>query len=198
MERYRMENKNTYIFYYSCCQNTNNVFNSCRCYKKKYKCLFFSPLFLAVTILTEEEPNGPFYPPTSDWGLNYTFKFWNAILFLQDTFLFWRNFILATSIICKSVTQSHQITANMIPMLMAVSCLSPVSIQIFMSAFMRVSMVSGTLSCSLSSIAVAPSSWRFCEHKIFSIRRGFLFKFSFNILNFFCLTFHIYDLINVL
>lgn len=44
---------------------------------------------------------------------------------------------------------------------MAVSCLSPVRIQILMSAFIRVSMVSGTLSWSLSSIAVAPSSCRF-------------------------------------
>ena len=48
------------------------------------------------------------------------------------------------------------------PILMAVSCLSPVRIQILMSAFIRVSMVSGTLSWSLSSIAVAPSSCRFC------------------------------------
>lgn len=47
------------------------------------------------------------------------------------------------------------------PILMAVSCLSPVRIQILMSAFIRVSMVSGTRSCSLSSMAVAPSSWRF-------------------------------------
>lgn len=47
------------------------------------------------------------------------------------------------------------------PILMAVSCLSPVRIQILMSAFIRVSIVSGTRSCSLSSIAVAPSSCRF-------------------------------------
>lgn len=46
-------------------------------------------------------------------------------------------------------------------MLIAVSCLSPVRIQILMSAFISVSMVSGTLSWSLSSIAVAPSSCRF-------------------------------------
>lgn len=44
---------------------------------------------------------------------------------------------------------------------MAVSCLSPVRIHILMSAFIRVSIVSGTLSWSLSSIAVAPSSCRF-------------------------------------
>lgn len=48
-----------------------------------------------------------------------------------------------------------------LPMLIAVSCLSPVRIQILMSAFISVSMVSGTLSWSLSSIAVAPSSCRF-------------------------------------
>lgn len=48
---------------------------------------------------------------------------------------------------------------------MAVSCLSPVRIQILMSAFIRVSMVSGTLSWSLSSIAVAPSSCRFYTKK---------------------------------
>lgn len=48
-----------------------------------------------------------------------------------------------------------------LPILMAVSCLSPVRIQILMSAFIRVSMVSGTLSWSLSSIAVAPRSCRF-------------------------------------
>lgn len=48
-----------------------------------------------------------------------------------------------------------------LPILIAVSCLSPVRIQILMSAFIRVSMVSGTLSWSLSSIAVAPRSCRF-------------------------------------
>lgn len=46
-------------------------------------------------------------------------------------------------------------------MLIAVSCLSPVRIQILMSAFISVSIVSGTLSWSLSSMAVAPSSCRF-------------------------------------
>lgn len=50
---------------------------------------------------------------------------------------------------------------RVLPILMAVSCLSPVRIQILMSAFIRVSMVSGTLSWSLSSIAVAPSSCKF-------------------------------------
>lgn len=50
---------------------------------------------------------------------------------------------------------------------MAVSCLSPVRIQIFISAFIRVSMVSGTLSWSLSSIAVAPSSCRFYSRIFF-------------------------------
>lgn len=53
---------------------------------------------------------------------------------------------------------------------MAVSCLSPVRIQIFISAFIRVSMVSGTLSWSLSSIAVAPSSCRFYS-RIFFLKR---------------------------
>lgn len=37
--------------------------------------------------------------------------------------------------------------------------LSPVSTQILMSAFASFEMVSGTPSCSLSSIAVAPKSW---------------------------------------
>lgn len=50
---------------------------------------------------------------------------------------------------------------TVLPMLIAVSCLSPVRIQILMSAFISVSMVSGTLSWSLSSMAVAPSSCRF-------------------------------------
>lgn len=54
---------------------------------------------------------------------------------------------------------------------MAVSCLSPVRIQIFISAFIRVSMVSGTLSWSLSSIAVAPSSCRFYSNFFFLKRQ---------------------------
>ena len=49
-------------------------------------------------------------------------------------------------------------------MLMAVSDLSPVSMAILMSACRKRSMVSGTPSCSLSSIAVAPVSSR--EHFI--------------------------------
>mmetsp|Transcript_24661 Transcript_24661/g.79373 ORF Transcript_24661/g.79373 Transcript_24661/m.79373 type:complete len:331 (+) Transcript_24661:1233-2225(+) len=43
------------------------------------------------------------------------------------------------------------------PMLIAVSCLSPVSIQTLILASRRSRMVSGTPSCSLSSIAVAPT-----------------------------------------
>lgn len=39
-------------------------------------------------------------------------------------------------------------------------CLSPVSTQILMLASVRIAMVSGTPCCSLSSMAVAPSSWR--------------------------------------
>lgn len=38
-------------------------------------------------------------------------------------------------------------------------CLSPVSTQILMLASVRMAMVSGTPCCSLSSMAVAPSSW---------------------------------------
>uniref|UniRef100_A0A147BUP4 Uncharacterized protein n=1 Tax=Ixodes ricinus TaxID=34613 RepID=A0A147BUP4_IXORI len=46
-------------------------------------------------------------------------------------------------------------------MLMAVSCLSPVRTQILMSALSRSATVSGTPSCSLSSMAVDPRSDRF-------------------------------------
>lgn len=49
--------------------------------------------------------------------------------------------------------------------------MSPVRIQIFISAFIRVSMVSGTLSWSLSSIAVAPSSCRFYSRIFFKKRQ---------------------------
>lgn len=58
-----------------------------------------------------------------------------------------------------------------LPILIAVSCLSPVRIQILMSAFIRVSMVSGTLSWSLSSIAVAPSSCRFYTQNEEKVKR---------------------------
>mmetsp|Transcript_7573 Transcript_7573/g.22358 ORF Transcript_7573/g.22358 Transcript_7573/m.22358 type:complete len:341 (-) Transcript_7573:1575-2597(-) len=44
------------------------------------------------------------------------------------------------------------------PMLIAVSCLSPVIIQTRMPPSIRVSIASGTPSCSLSSMAVTPSS----------------------------------------
>mmetsp|Transcript_16212 Transcript_16212/g.33275 ORF Transcript_16212/g.33275 Transcript_16212/m.33275 type:complete len:209 (-) Transcript_16212:2063-2689(-) len=44
------------------------------------------------------------------------------------------------------------------PMLIAVSCLSPVRTQSFMPASAKVSIASGTPSCSLSSMAVAPTS----------------------------------------
>lgn len=45
--------------------------------------------------------------------------------------------------------------------------LSPVSTQILMSAFASFEMVSGTPSCSLSSIAVAPKSWnRYLKNSI--------------------------------
>jgi hypothetical protein len=47
------------------------------------------------------------------------------------------------------------------PMLIAVSCLSPVSTQILIPAFASVLIVFGTSSCSLSSMAVAPSRKRF-------------------------------------
>ena len=43
--------------------------------------------------------------------------------------------------------------------------LSPVSTQILMSAFESFEMVSGTPSCSLSSIAVAPNSWNVHSQK---------------------------------
>lgn len=55
----------------------------------------------------------------------------------------------------------HILFKAVLPILIAVSCLSPVRIQILMSAFISVSIVSGTLSWSLSSMAVAPSSCRF-------------------------------------
>ena len=65
----------------------------------------------------------------------------------------------------SSLQVSNTLNSWLSPILMAVSCLSPVRIQILMSAFIRVSMVSGTLSWSLSSMAVAPSSCRFCTRK---------------------------------
>ena len=65
----------------------------------------------------------------------------------------------------SSLQVSNALNSWFLPILMAVSCLSPVRIQILMSAFIRVSMVSGTLSWSLSSMAVAPSSCRFCTRK---------------------------------
>jgi hypothetical protein len=43
-------------------------------------------------------------------------------------------------------------------MLIAVSCLSPVNTHTLMLAFLRAEMVSGTPSCNLSSIAVAPNN----------------------------------------
>ena len=51
-----------------------------------------------------------------------------------------------------------------IPILMAVSCLSPVKTQILIPACCKVWIVSETPSCNLSSIAVAPS-----KNKSFSI-----------------------------
>ena len=42
------------------------------------------------------------------------------------------------------------------PILMAVSCLSPVKTQILIPADRRLAIVRGTPSCNLSSIAVAP------------------------------------------
>ena len=42
------------------------------------------------------------------------------------------------------------------PMLMAVSCLSPVNTHTFMPASFKLSMASGTPSCRRSSIPVAP------------------------------------------
>lgn len=70
----------------------------------------------------------------------------------------------AWSYLCISIQTIHYMFFS--PMLMAVSCLSPVRIQILMSAFMRVSIVSGTLSWSLSSMAVAPNNCRFCREKV--------------------------------
>jgi len=69
---------------------------------------------------------------------------------------------------CTSNESSSRISVDMLPeirrqewaMLIAVSCLSPVSIQIFMSAFAKVAIVSGTPSCSRSSMADAPSKCR--------------------------------------
>ena len=63
------------------------------------------------------------------------------------------------------------------PILIAVSCLSPVSTQTAMFAFMSCSMVRGTPTCNLSSIAVEPNSVR-----SFSMRFGHLFQFLFTIL----------------
>lgn len=51
------------------------------------------------------------------------------------------------------------------PMLMAVSCLSPVRTQILISALIRVAMVSGTPAWRRSSMAVAPSNIKFCWHR---------------------------------
>lgn len=45
-----------------------------------------------------------------------------------------------------------------------VPCLSPVKTQILMSALDSCSIVWGTPSCNLSSMAVAPSSWTHTEH----------------------------------
>lgn len=54
---------------------------------------------------------------------------------------------------------------NELPILIAVSCLSPVNTHILISAFSRVAMVSGTPAWSRSSMAVAPSSSRFWIEK---------------------------------
>lgn len=49
------------------------------------------------------------------------------------------------------------INRQLIPILIAVSCRSPVNTQILIPAICNVCIASGTPSCSLSSIAVAPS-----------------------------------------
>lgn len=61
-----------------------------------------------------------------------------------------------------SVTQSSFHFKPLSPMLMAVSCLSPVRTQILMPALIRVAMVSGTPAWRRSSMAVAPSNIKFC------------------------------------
>ena len=50
------------------------------------------------------------------------------------------------------------------PILSAVSSLSPVSTHILISPFLRASIVSGTLSCSLSSTTVAPRRTKFLSN----------------------------------
>mmetsp|Transcript_1720 Transcript_1720/g.3175 ORF Transcript_1720/g.3175 Transcript_1720/m.3175 type:complete len:228 (-) Transcript_1720:1996-2679(-) len=60
-----------------------------------------------------------------------------------------------------SISSSNKPHDN--PILMAVSCLSPVRIHILIPARSRSTRVSGTSSCNLSSIAVAPMSVKFCS-----------------------------------
>lgn len=62
----------------------------------------------------------------------------------------------------QRVTQYTSHFQPLSPMLMAVSCLSPVRTQILISALIRVAMVSGTPAWRRSSMAVAPSSIKFC------------------------------------
>eukprot|EP00835_Amoeboradix_gromovi_P001252 NODE_53_length_26956_cov_0.387348.p18 type:complete len:101 gc:universal NODE_53_length_26956_cov_0.387348:12581-12883(+) len=56
------------------------------------------------------------------------------------------------------------IKLQLVPMLIAVSTLSPVKTQSLMPALAILSMHSGTPNCSLSSMAVAPSSTRLCSY----------------------------------
>ena len=78
------------------------------------------------------------------------------------------------------------------PMVFAVSILSPVSTQTLMPAFLSCKIVSGTCSCNLSSIAVAPTIERFtssssCSSSICCARPSIRFfassYFSFQIRN---------------
>lgn len=78
---------------------------------------------------------------------------------------------------CRDQGTSPAITGTSNPpMLMAVSCLSPVRTQILMSAFIRVAMVSGTPACRRSSMAVAPKRSKFCWRNRNHLRNTILKK----------------------
>ena len=89
------------------------------------------------------------------------FFFYKAMAFKFLINFFKRSFFSNSKSLTREYSRFRRLQEK--PMFIAVSILSPVRIQTLIPAFKKSRIHSGTLSCSLSSIAVAPMMVRSCS-----------------------------------
>mmetsp|Transcript_59048 Transcript_59048/g.189909 ORF Transcript_59048/g.189909 Transcript_59048/m.189909 type:complete len:285 (-) Transcript_59048:1059-1913(-) len=144
-----MPSRTMRTMYAFCRGETRHAMTMAQGFATSFKKTLCRPLFFWMSSRAGPVTSKAAFVPASTACLISSFTLWRS----SPTWLGDSSRLSSTLIHMSSVN-----TRELKPMLRAVSSLSPVRTQSLMSALRMSSMVSGTLSCSLSSMAVTPTT----------------------------------------